>query len=350
MVRRIAAIVAAIVVSVVPVYGSASPLRSGDRIAITIFNHPDLTIPQGTIDADGKIALPLVGNVAIAGLEPDAAAARVSTALAAYLRAPSVTLSVLAQNTTISVVGGPASSLTYTPGQTLAGVVQTVATAPGLNLHRVRVDRDGSTLGTYDALALAHAGQTGPALQPGDTVIFAMKPIAVSVTGAVHTPGMQYLDNGETIADAVNAASVVDTNAAVGAIDLLRDGKHTRIALSSAAGLQAARDGDVVTVPQAVTVSVGGMVARPGVTALTSGTTLVAAIYQAGGPVRYGDISHTHVLHDGVARVYDVPAAFDGDTTQNPHLNEGDIVSVPESRHVNLGDIFGGIGVLNLLF
>jgi polysaccharide export outer membrane protein len=349
MIRRAAAALVAAFVVGFPALVSASPLRSGDHVAVTIFNHPDLTVPAGTIDADGKIAVPLAGNVRVGGLEPAAAAARIADALKVYLREPSVTVAVLQQNATVAVVGGPVSSVAFVPGMTLAGVVMTEATAPGLDLHHVRIDRDGSTLGTYDAQALVHAGQTGPSLEPGDTVSFALKPIGVTVVGDVKTPGIEYVDRDQTIADAVDEATLGD-NAAVGAIDVLRGGTHTRIALSSAAALQTAHDGDVVTVPQAILVSVGGTVAKPGLTPLTNGTTLVAAIYQAGGPLKYGDVSHTHVLHDGSEHVYDVARAFQGDTTQNPHLDEGDIVNVPESRHVNLGDIFGGIGVLHLLW
>jgi protein involved in polysaccharide export with SLBB domain len=349
MIRRAAAVLAALLIGAIPVLVAAAPLRSGDRVGVTIFNHPDLTIPQGTIDADGKIALPLVGNVSIAGLEPDAAADRISGALKPYLRRPSVTVSVLQQNATIAIVGGPVSSVAYVPGMTLAGVALSESTAPGLDMHHVRIDRDGTTMGTYDAQSLAHGGQGGPALEPGDTVVFALKPIAVNVSGDVKSPGIQYVDRNQTIADAVNEAGLGD-NAAVGALDLVRDGVHTRVALSSTAALQQAQDGDAVSVPQAVLVAVGGTVVKPGLTALTNGTTLVAAIYQAGGPMKYGDISHTHVLHDGTEHVYDVARAFQGDASQNPHLDEGDIVSVPESKHVNLGDIFGGIGVLHLFW
>jgi protein involved in polysaccharide export with SLBB domain len=349
--RSVAAFVAsAAVMSALPLSAFASPLRSGDHIEITIFNHPDMTVPQGTVDADGMVALPLVGNVHIAGLEPDAAAAQITTALKQYMRKPSVTVSVLSQNTTISIVGGPVSSLQYAPGQTLAGVVATEESSPGLDLHRVRLDRDGATLGIFDAQSLIHSGATGPALEPGDTIVFAMKPIGVSVVGAVKSPGVQYLDKGQTISDAVNAAGIGQLNAAVGAIDLLRDGQHTRLALSSTAAQQVAQDGDVISVPQAMLVSVGGMIAKPGPTPLTGGTTLVAAIYEAGGPLKYGDISHTQVLHDGTVQTFDVVRAFNGDASQNPHLNEGDVINVPESKHILLGDLFGSVGVIHLLW
>jgi polysaccharide export outer membrane protein len=348
--RRVIGFVAALVICGLPISALAAPLRDGDHIAVTIFNHPDMSVAAGTVDADGMLAMPLVGNVQIAGLDPDAAADRIAGALKSYLRAPSVTVSVLAQNATISIVGGPQSSVPYAPGQTLTGIVATQAATPGLDLHRVRIERDGGTLGTYDAQALFQAGATGPVLEPGDTIVFALKPVGVNVAGAVRNPGMEYLDRGQTIADAVNAAGLIETNAAVGDIDLLRAGAHQHLALSTPAAQQLAQDGDIVTVPQALLVSVGGMVAKPGPTPLTGGTTLVAAIYEAGGPLKYGDISHTQVLHGGAVQTYDVVRAFNGDPSQNPHLNEGDVINVPESKHILLGDLFGGAGVLHLLW
>jgi hypothetical protein len=56
------------------------------------------------------------------------------------------------------------------------------------------------------------------------------------------------------------------------------------------------------------------------------------------------------VLHDGTEHVYDVARAFQGDASQNPHLSDGDVIEVPQSRHVNLGELFGGIGVVHLFW
>ena len=329
---------------------SAAPLRAGDHVEVTVFNHPELTLGQATIDGDGKLAMPLAGNVAVAGFEPDAAASRIGDSLKPYLRQPVVSLSVLQQNAMISLVGGPTSTLAYVPGQTLSSVVATMTALPSLDLHHVTIQRNGTTFGSYDALNLLRHADAGPALAPGDQLVFAQKPLAVNVLGVVHTPGMTYLDNGATILDAVNAAGGTSMDAATGAVDLLRDGKHQHIALSSDAADQPARDGDQVTVPQAVHVAVSGMVGHPGDTVLTGGTTLVAAIYQAGGPMKYGDISHTEVTHEGVRHVYDITRVPNGDVSQNPHLSEGDIINVPQGGHLNLSDIFGAAGIIHWFF
>jgi len=350
MESRIRTAALAVIVAIIPVSAVASPLRAGDHVAVNVFNHPELTVTAGTIDADGDLAMPLIGNIAIAGAEPDAAATLIGSAMTKYLRRPVVQVAVLQQNATISLVGGPAPSIAFVPGQTLSSVASSLSTQPGLDLEHVTIERDGKQLGTYNASDLLRTAQPGPALQPGDRVAFAQKPISVDVVGVVKTPGMTYLKTGASIADAVYAAGGANTDAAIGALDLLRDGEHQHLALSSDAAQGPARNGDVVTVPQALHVSVTGKVARPGDTALINGTTLYAALYQAGGPIQYGDVSHTELVHDGIKHTYDITKISNGDATQNPHLVEGDIVYVPTGRHVNLGDIFGAISTSRVFF
>jgi protein involved in polysaccharide export with SLBB domain len=351
MIRRAAATVAALVAFSLPAALLAAPLRAGDHIAVTVFNHPELTLSTATIDGEGMLAMPLVGNVTLEGLEPEVAASRIADALKSYVRQPVVSLSVIQQNATISIIGGVTSSLPYVPGETLSSVAATLETSPGLDLHHVIIERQHAKYGEYDTLALLRQADPGPALQPADELIVALKPIGVNVQGVVKTTGMVYLDNGATIADAVAAAGGASGgDAATGNVDLLRDGAHQHLALSSNAADMVARDGDLVTVPEAVHVSVSGMVVKAGDTVLKSGNTLVAAIYEAGGPVRYGDMSHTEVIHDGVRHVYDITRVPNGDVSQNPHLAEGDIVNVPQGKHVNLGDIFGAAGVIHWFF
>ena len=350
MKSRFAAAAVALALSALPLAVFAAPLRAGDHISVTVFNHPELTLPTATIDGDGKLAMPLSGNVAIAGLEPDAAADVIGNALKAFLRDPVVSVGVIQQNQMISIVGGPVSTLQYTPGQTLAGVVATLTSTPSVDLHHVTLQRDGTQLGSYDGYDLLRKATGGPVLQPGDQIIVAQKPVEVDVAGVVRNTGPVYLDRGASIADAIGAAGGAADGAATGAVDVLRNGEHLHVALSSDQSAQVVHDGDVITVPQAVHVAVGGSVGKPGETVLTSGNTLIAAVYTAGGPLKYGDVSHTEVIHDGLRHVYDITKVPQGDLSQNPHLSDGDIVNVPQGGHLNLSDIFGGAGIIHWFF
>ncbi|QDH69759.1 XrtA/PEP-CTERM system exopolysaccharide export protein [Marilutibacter alkalisoli] len=60
-----------------------------DIVQVTVWRNPDLgiTVP---VRPDGKISVPLVGDVPAGGLTPDEVAADITTRLAAYVRDPQV--------------------------------------------------------------------------------------------------------------------------------------------------------------------------------------------------------------------------------------------------------------------
>jgi polysaccharide export outer membrane protein len=70
-------------------------LGSGDEVRVTVFNHADLS-GQFTVSGDGKISLPLVGDVKAGGLTPQEVEAQVKEALEPdYLKNASVSVDVL---------------------------------------------------------------------------------------------------------------------------------------------------------------------------------------------------------------------------------------------------------------
>lgn len=68
-------------------------LGAGDQIRITVFNEPDLTGPF-TVGSQGTIAYPLVGTVRAGGLTVSEFTSTLQTALATYVRNPSVSVEV----------------------------------------------------------------------------------------------------------------------------------------------------------------------------------------------------------------------------------------------------------------
>ncbi len=71
------------------------PLKSGDRIRLTVVGFPDMTGEQ-IILSDGTIQLPLAGSIPIAGLTPGSASAAIISSLQPYVRRPQVSIVVLA--------------------------------------------------------------------------------------------------------------------------------------------------------------------------------------------------------------------------------------------------------------
>jgi protein involved in polysaccharide export with SLBB domain len=68
-----------------------------DRLHVAVFRHPEHSTPDGGafLDSQGRLDLPLVGPVELAGLTLEEARARITGELARFLREPEVTLSLL---------------------------------------------------------------------------------------------------------------------------------------------------------------------------------------------------------------------------------------------------------------
>jgi protein involved in polysaccharide export with SLBB domain len=72
-------------------------LAAGDRVSVIVFQHPESSTPeQGlTLDPEGRLDLPLVGPVVLAGLTLDEARAHLTTELERYVRAPRVAVNLI---------------------------------------------------------------------------------------------------------------------------------------------------------------------------------------------------------------------------------------------------------------
>ncbi len=130
----------------------------GDQIQINVWKRPELSL--GTpIRPDGKISMPLIGDVMAVGLTPEELAAKIENKLSAYVKVPNV--SIILTNlqghaflSRIRVTGSVAKniSMTYYQGMTVldaileAGSIELYADENNTKLHRKT--KDGAV--TYD--------------------------------------------------------------------------------------------------------------------------------------------------------------------------------------------------------
>jgi polysaccharide export outer membrane protein len=345
----------------------AATLHPGDKISVTVYNHPELSEATVTLDALGQASLPVAGLVGGSGETPATLSGLIRARLARYVRRPAVDVQLLSQGTNIFVSGGPGGVLAYTPGETLSGALtqlhSNVAAADagaappqsdtnlfsaslassGIDLHHVVIERDGVDLPPVDARQLAIAGSPGPLLQPDDTIKLQYKPIAVTVQGEVKRPGIVYLDSDEPLSDALlQAGGTNDTGSAI-AFTLTRDSAEKSLSTSSAEYREPARAGDIIYVPHDLRVGVVGQVNKPGDVELRGDGSLLSALYYAGGPTKYGDIRDVGVIHQGVQKNYDVSKLTHGAPADNPVLADGDTVFVPEGHKVDFSLLFQAI-------
>ena len=120
----------------------------GDQIQINVWKNPELSLSE-PIRPDGRISMPLVGDVMAVGLTPEELAAKIEIRLADYIKAPNVTVILTSLQgheflSRIRVTGSVTNSvsMSYHQGMTVldavleAGSVDLYADANNTKLHR----------------------------------------------------------------------------------------------------------------------------------------------------------------------------------------------------------------------
>ena len=154
----------------------------GDQIQINVWKNPELSLSE-PIRPDGRISMPLVGDVMAVGLTPEELAAKIEIRLADYIKAPNVTVILTSLQgheflSRIRVTGSVTQSvsMSYHQGMTVldavleAGSVDLYADANNTKLHR----RTNKGAVTYD-IRLKDIMQNGDmrtnvSLMPGDII------------------------------------------------------------------------------------------------------------------------------------------------------------------------------------
>ena len=148
-------------------------LAREDVVEVSVWKEPDLsrTVP---VRPDGKITLPLLGDVQAEGLKPAELEQQVAKMLTPYVRDPRVTVIVHDVNGSKVYVTGMVGHPGAFPLRNPMGVLQALAMAGGLaefadrgDIHVLRAD--GRHLDVdYDSLV---SGESKVTLGPGDTVV-----------------------------------------------------------------------------------------------------------------------------------------------------------------------------------
>jgi polysaccharide export outer membrane protein len=154
----------------------------GDSVKINVWKNPELST-SAPVRPDGKISLPLVGDVMAVGRTPEEMASIIEGKLSNFIRSPNVTVILTSLQgheflSRIRVTGSVSNnmSLTYNQGMTVldaileAGSVDLYADANNTKLHRRT--KEGNA--TYD-IRLQDIMQNGDmstnvTLMPGDVI------------------------------------------------------------------------------------------------------------------------------------------------------------------------------------
>ena len=153
-------------------------IGADDTLHISVWKEPDLseTLP---VRADGKISLPLLGDVAAAGFTPTQLATLLTDKLKKYVADPRVTVIVTAMNSQRVYVTGEVThtgSMTLTPNMTVlqalasAGFTQ-FANTKGIYVLRVVDGKQVKIPVNYKKLVKGEAMDQNVVLRPGDTIV-----------------------------------------------------------------------------------------------------------------------------------------------------------------------------------
>lgn len=164
--------------------GAVSVYRIGvdDTVHVNVWRNPDLTVTV-PVRPDGKISMPLIGDVNAAGFTPEEVAADISKQLQSFVRDPNVTLMVTGLQsheylTRLRVTGAvnTPSSLNFRQGMTVldailaAGSVNDFAAPNNTKLYR-KIDGKTRVINIHLGDIL-YDGQleTNIELRPGDII------------------------------------------------------------------------------------------------------------------------------------------------------------------------------------
>jgi polysaccharide export outer membrane protein len=112
-------------------------IGAGDLLSVRVYNQENLST-HARVRSDGKIAMPLVGEVDVRGKAPAVLSKELETKLKEFMVSPTVTITVEeTPPTSVTVIGQVVHPGIYTVDST-SGVLQALAVAGGFNDYASR--------------------------------------------------------------------------------------------------------------------------------------------------------------------------------------------------------------------
>lgn len=331
---------------------SAYRIQPGDTITVTVLGVAECSGAY-VVRPDGTVLLQdeMVGTIPVGGCTENEAAAAVTARIGEYVKEPSVLLTI--SRFKVAVVGEVRQPGQYELGSG-ARLMEAVERAGGVkdekkDLGRVYLTKASGQEERFNLRDFREKGDTSqnPLVEPGDRIsvgkTVGSKEGEYKVSGAVAKPGTYQLDESEEtrVSDAVKEAGRWTQDANPKAAQLLRkDGTKRTIDLTRLDADPAGDDnallqeGDQLFVPRNTTVvNVLGGVKKPGQYNVPPGTTLLEAISLAGGLEENAILKECAVVRSGPKPVR-IAANLErltkqGDMTQNPVMEDRDVVFVP---------------------
>ena len=236
-------------------------LGAGDTVRITAFRYPDLTT-EARISDEGKVNVPMIGEVKLLGMTPEQAARRIAERLKRgnYILNPQIDVAVLeARSRQVSVLGFVTRPGRYVLDGTTAKLTDVLAMAGGplptaadtAVVQRIRGGKSESV--NVDLAAIIQGGDTSKDIDVGSgDSIFVPKAPVVYVYGEVMRGGSYRLEPGMTVMQAISVAGGITPRGSESRIELRRRGADGKWKETSAEPIASVSANDVIYVRESL--------------------------------------------------------------------------------------------------
>lgn len=252
----------------------------GDELLIRAWGQLDINL-RAAVDRNGRIYIPKVGEVNVAGLKYEQIQPYLKTAIGRVFRNFDLNVNIgQLRSIQVLVVGQARRPGTYTVSA-LSTLVSTVFASGGPtlrgSLRRIQLLRDNKLLIEFDMYDLLLRGDKSKdaRLLPGDVIFYPPAGGMVAMVGSVNTPAIYEVRGETTLEDAINLSGGMSTTASTHykvIVERIEGRQSRRIEYlpTDKDGLQnKVRDGDVVRLASISprfdnAVTLRGNVAMPG--------------------------------------------------------------------------------------
>ena len=297
------------------------PINVGDTIAVSLTGSIE-GIANFVVDTDGRITIPKVGPVPIAGVRYRDVQGRIAQALGRQYRGYEVSVSIPKLRGLRVYVTGFANSPGAYSLNSLSTLVNAVLAAGGPNaggsFRAAQLIRGGKVVAEFDLYELLRKGNRSrdPVLQNEDVIFIPPVGKQVGVIGSVNEEAIYELRPEESVADALRIAGGRNVLAEASRVILYRlSEKQTlgsREVPMAQTGAYPVEAGDIVQLlsegslvmpleRQQVIVRLEGEVNRPGNYYVAPGTPLSKVVEMAGGLTQRAYVYGTKLVRATVA-------------------------------------------------
>lgn len=230
------AFVAWLLLAIVSGQVSAQSMREvigpGDTVRITAYRNPDLTT-EARLSDEGKLNVPLVGEISLRGLTPDQAAKRIADRLKSgkYVLDPQITVTVVqARSRLVSILGFVNSPGRYELDGISAKISDVIAMAGGLDpnasdkivLHPSGAGKSEPVI--VDLSSIIQGDSSRNIEVRGGDSIFVPRASVVYVYGEVQKGGAYRIEPDMTVMQAISLAGGITPRGSESRVQIRRKG------------------------------------------------------------------------------------------------------------------------------